>query len=94
MKCLEFDIRNSKINRLIKTPEDIARFKYMMLGYYRNFKDVFYYLASTYPAVSGIYSIPQQPFEGFLDEQKYITKRVTHAKVMIKMYSCLSFNDD
>lgn len=67
LKCLEFDIRNSKINRLIKKAEDIANFKEMMLKYYRNFKDVFYYLASTYPAVSGIYSISEQPFEGFLD---------------------------
>ena len=29
----------------------------------------------------------------FLEEQKYITKRVTLAKIMLKYYACLSAGD-
>lgn len=63
-----------------------------MIRYYRDFKDAFYFLASTYPSLSGVYSVSELSFDGFLDEQKYVSKRVTHAKIMIKMYSCLSAN--
>lgn len=52
--------------RLIKQPEDIAKFKHMMLNYYRDFKDGFYYLANTYPALNGIYSVSETTFQQFL----------------------------
>lgn len=67
MKCLEFDIVNSKIMRLVKTAEDIARFKNMMVSYYRDFKDGFYYLASSNPALTGIYSVSEVTFQQFLE---------------------------
>lgn len=57
MKCLEFDIANSKIARLIKVQEDMYKFKMMAINYYKDFKDGFYYLAKSYPALNGIYSI-------------------------------------
>lgn len=43
--------------KLIKTPEDIVKFKHMMLQYYKDFKDCFYHLANSNPALNGIYSI-------------------------------------
>ncbi len=79
--------------RLIKQPDDLYKFKLMMLDYYRDFKDGFYYLASSNPALNGIYSISEVVFQQFLEEQKYITKRVTLAKIMLKMYSCLSVGE-
>jgi hypothetical protein len=79
--------------RLIKQPEDIVRFKHMMLNYYRDFKDSFYNLANCNPALNGIYSISETIFQQFLEEQKYITKRVTLPKIMLKMYACLSAGD-
>ena len=66
----------------------------MMINYYCDFKDAFYHLASTYPGLTGVFSIPELPFNAFLEEQKYVTKRVTHAKIMLKMISCLSVNED
>lgn len=66
LKCLEYDIANSKMNKLIKQVEDINKFKYMMLQYYRDFKDSFYYLANGNPAANGIYSIAEVPFQQFL----------------------------
>jgi hypothetical protein len=65
----------------------------MMLKYYRAFKDTFYWLASGNPSANGIFSIPEWEFEKFIEEQKYISKRVTHPKIMLKMYSCLSGGD-
>lgn len=94
LKCLEFDIASSKIGRLIKQPDDMARFKHMMMAYYRDFKDGFYYLASSNPALNGIYSVSEVVFLQFLEEQKYITKRVTLPKIMLKMYSCLSVGEE
>jgi hypothetical protein len=52
--------------RLIKQPEDIVKFKHMMLNYYRDFKDGFYYLANSYPALNGIYSVSETTFQQFL----------------------------
>lgn len=54
------------MSRLIKQPEDMYKFKMMMLDYYRDFKDGFYYLASFYPALSGIYSVSEVIFQQFL----------------------------
>lgn len=33
------------------------QFKYMMLRYYKSFKDTFYFLARNNPTANGIYSI-------------------------------------
>jgi hypothetical protein len=33
-------------------------------------------------------------FNGFVEEQKYITKRVTQAKIMLKYYACISAGDE
>ena len=65
----------------------------MMQKYYKSFKDTFYYLAKDNPTVNGIYAISELKFTGFLDEHKYVTKRVTQAKVMLKLYACLSVGD-
>lgn len=60
---------------------------------YRDFKDSFYYLANNNPNLLGIYSISQFVFDTFLEEQKYVTKKVNRAKIMVKLYSCLSAGD-
>ena len=84
---MEFDIANSKICKLVKQPDDLWRFKNMMVQYYKDFKDGFYYLAKSYPALNGVYSVSEIAFQQFLEEQKYITKSVTLPKIMLKMYS-------
>lgn len=66
----------------------------MMMNYYRAFKDTFYYIASSNPSINGIFSISEFEFEKFIEEMKYVTKRVTHAKIILKMYSCLSNADE
>lgn len=66
----------------------------MMLDYYKDFKDSFYHLANDNPSVLGIYSIGEVTFFQFLDQQKYVSKRVTLPKIMLKMYSCLSSIED
>jgi len=33
-------------------------------------------------------------FNGFVEEQKYTTKRVTQAKIMLKYYACISAGDE
>lgn len=85
---------NSKLAKVLKNEEDLKGFKEVALRYYRDFKDTFYFLANSYPNFAGLYSIAEVPFEKFLMEQKYVTKRVTHAKIMLKMISCLSANDE
>jgi len=80
--------------KILKKPEDQEELKKIMEIYYLDFKDTFYYLANTSPSINGIYSISELVFDSFLDEQKYITKRVTKAKVMVKLYSCLSGGDE
>ena len=93
MKSLEFDIENSKIARVIKEEALISQFKYMMIQYYKYFKDTFYYLSRGNPAANGIFSISEGEFAAFLEEQKYVTKRVTLPKVMIKLYASLAAGD-
>lgn len=66
----------------------------MMVAYYRYFKDSFYYLAHNNPSLNGIFTISELDFANFLEEQKYVTKRVTMAKVMLKLYACLSVGED
>lgn len=66
----------------------------MMVSYYRYFKDTFYYLAHSNPSLTGIFSISELEFANFLEEQRYVTKRVTMAKVMLKLYACLSVGEE
>lgn len=56
-KCIEFDVANSKISKLIKDETMLANFKFMMTKYYRHFKDAFYYLSRSNPSATGIFSI-------------------------------------
>ena len=93
LKCIEFDIENSKIARVIKEESVLNQFKFMMLNYYKYFKDTFYYLSRGNPTLNGIFSIPETQFTGFLEEQKYITKRVTLPKIMLKFYASLAAGD-
>jgi hypothetical protein len=65
-----------------------------MLKHYKSFKDTFEFLSRSNAGSNGIFSISEVSFIGFLEEQKYITKRVTLAKVMLKLYACLSTTDD
>ena len=65
-----------------------------MIPHYRHFKDSFYYLAHSNPSLQNIFTISELEFGGFIEEQKYITKRVTQAKIMLKLYACLSAGDD
>ena len=69
-------------------------FKTMMENYYRNFKDAFYYLARSNPNNMGIFTVSDNDFILFLEEQKYITKRVTQAKIMLKVVACLAITDE
>jgi hypothetical protein len=64
-----------------------------MISHYRYFKDSFYYLARGNPSLQSIFNISELDFAGFLEEQKYVTKRVTMAKVMLKLYACLSVGE-
>ena len=65
-----------------------------MLRYYKNFKDSFYSLSKDNPSQNGIYSMTELNFTGFVQEQKYTTKRVNQAKIMLKLYACLAIGDD
>ena len=65
----------------------------MMETYYRNLKDTFYYLARGNSNSAGIFSITDNDFILFLEEQKYVTKRVTQAKIMLKLTACLATAD-
>lgn len=56
-KCIEFDVANSKISKLIKDETMLANFKFMMTKYYKHFKDAFYYLSRSNPSATGIFSI-------------------------------------
>jgi hypothetical protein len=86
-------MRNSKIPKLIKDSTLQLQFKYMMIKYYRHFKDAFYALAKGNPNLNGVYSISEFDLMGFLEEQKYVTRRVTLPKIMLKLYACLSVGD-
>jgi hypothetical protein len=66
----------------------------MMIPHYRYFKDSFYYLAHANPSLQGVFTISELEFANFLEEQKYVTKRVTMAKVMLKLYACLSAGEE
>ena len=74
--------------------EILEDFKTMMEKHYRNFKDAFYYLARNNPNSAGIFSVTDNDFILFLEEQKYITKRVTQAKIMLKLTACLATADE
>ncbi len=89
-RCIDFDVANSKIGKLIKDFTQMARFKDIMVRYYRPFKDAFYYLARNTPSFGNIYSISELDFQKFLEEQRYPSKRVTEAKIMLKLYACLA----
>ena len=56
-KCIEFDIANSKLSRVIKDPMQLDKFKIMMVRHYKDFKDAFYYLANDNPNLQGLFSI-------------------------------------
>jgi hypothetical protein len=88
-QCLEFDIANSKLFKLINKPEDQKRFKEYMLENYQVFKTVYYFLCNNNVSLTGMYSASEFNIQQFIAEQKYESKRVTLAKIMLKLYACL-----
>ena len=86
---MDFDIANSKIFKVISKAEDQKRFRDLMVENYQIFKTVYYYLCNNYVNLNGMYSISEFNIQQFIAEQKYESKRVTLAKIMLKLLACL-----
>ena len=86
---MDFDIANSKLFKLINKVDDQKRFRQLMTENYQVFKTVYYSLCNSYVNLSGMYSISEFNLQQFIAEQKYESKRVTLAKIMLKLYACL-----
>ena len=65
-RCIDFDVANSKIPRVVKDPAQLLKIKSMMVKYYRYFKDSFYYLAHNNPSLQCIFTISELDFANFL----------------------------
>lgn len=60
-----------------------------MIENYEVFKTVYYNLCNNNVSLTGMYSISEFNIQQFIAEQKYESKRVTLAKIMLKLYACL-----
>lgn len=63
-KCLEFDLINSKISRIVKNPDDFVEIKLMLKAIYKNLKDCYRYY-SAIGTISDVWSIPMNAFTDF-----------------------------
>lgn len=64
-----------------------------MVEHYLTFKTAYYYLCNNNVSLAGMYSISEFNIQQFIAEQKYESKRVTLAKIMLKLVACLVSED-
>lgn len=63
-KCLEQDLENNRIAKLLKKEEDLPEVKKLLLKHYRQIKDCYKYY-STVGAISDIWCIPMNAYRDF-----------------------------
>lgn len=73
MRCLDFDWKCTKLNRVIKDKETLSRVKEVIRPFYRHMRETYKELAARgETGASGVWSIGQNVFTKFVEDCKLI----------------------
>lgn len=90
---MDFDISHSRVTKILQ-PTQLGEVRAVLEQHYLLFQKIYYFLANNNPNAQGVYSISENRFEKFVEEQSYESKRVTKAKIRLKLVSCLAQRSD